>query len=82
MNRVFVIHKDGKRLEKDQSGRTIKVAYLKKGSAAGVVTNMVNIYLTWELNLSEYRDKKEWDKAFNKEKLRYQIVEYAPVDTL
>lgn len=76
--KLFAIHKDGKLLDKDQSGRTIKVAYLKKGSANGVVTNLINNHLRYDLHLSDYRNKEEWDKVFEKEKVKYEVVEYTP----
>lgn len=78
MDKIYVIYKDGKRLEKDQSGRTIKVAYLKKGSANGVITNLITTYLRWELNLSEVYERDKWNEEFNKEKARYEVIEYIP----
>lgn len=74
---VFVIHKDGQRLE-NKPYTKVKIAYLKKGSANGVVTGLVNDYVSYTLNISSYREREKFDKAYAEEKARYEVVEYVP----
>jgi hypothetical protein len=76
MDSVYVIYKDGKRLDKDQSSRTIKVAYLKKGSASSVITQLINSHIRWTLDLSEIYEHERWKREEEKERQRYEIVEY------
>jgi hypothetical protein len=75
---IYVIYKDGHRLTKDEAGMNVKIAYLKKGAANGVVTSLVNDYVSYELDISKYYQKEKWDQEEKKERSRYEVKEYIP----
>lgn len=78
MEPIYVIHKDGKRW--DKSGR--KVAYLRKGSAKGVITKECHMYaydVVFDRDDYYSKEYKEiYDKAYAEEESRFEIVEYVP----
>lgn len=77
-NSVWVIYKDGKRLNRDAKGVKVHVAYLRQSGARTVVTTLVHNYLRWELDISETYDYERWKKEEAKERARYEIIEFVP----
>jgi hypothetical protein len=75
---IYVIYKDGQRLTKDEAGRNVKIAYLKQGSANGIVTTLVNDYVHYELDIWKSDGKEKHNVALNEERKRYEVVEYIP----
>lgn len=75
---LYVIHKDGKMMERQQGIRSFRVAYLKEGLAKSAITSIVNEYLRWETKLSETYDYDKWKIEETKERSRYKIVAYVP----
>lgn len=75
---VFVIYKDGKRLNKHSKGVKVHVAYLNASMARATVFNLITNYLKYDLNISEYGEKERWKEEEEKEKSRYEVKEFIP----
>lgn len=75
MHSVYVIYKDGEPMKGHASGIK-RNAFDKKGSASSVVTAQINDYLNWKLRLSQVSDYEKWQEEENKERARYEVVEY------
>jgi hypothetical protein len=75
---IYVIYKDGHRLTKDEAGMNVKIAYLKKGAANGVVTTLINDYVHYELDIWKSDGKEKHEQEIAKERQRYQVVEFVP----
>jgi hypothetical protein len=72
---VYVIYKDGEPLTSHISGLK-RNAFDKKGSAKSNVTAMINDYLSYELRLSKIYDHEKWKIEEEKERERYEVIEY------
>lgn len=77
-NSVWVIYKDGKRLNKDSAGVKVHVAYLRESTAKTVATTLTRNYVRWELGISEHMEKELWKEAEAKERSRYEVKEFVP----